>query len=115
MVQEYKKFETRKIAPWILLGIVGVGLSFLAIDPKKVKGFLRREYRGTFQDLVDHSNEKGDVQLVIDNLPENSEKALAKWMNDALEANRRSIARGRTKPHHVMYEVLMSALSLAER
>ena len=117
MAQENKKFETKKITltPWILLGIAGIGLSFFAVDPSKIKSLLRNEYRSTFQNLVDGSNEKEEVKLAINNLPDNSEQVLAKWMNDALEAKRRSIAKGRTKPHHVMYHVFMNALSLAKR
>lgn len=110
-----KGFEINRALPFLALAGMGLGLSLLAIDPDTIKKFLRNEYRSTFDNLLRNSNEKEEVDMAIENLPEGSEQGVAKWMNDALEAKRRAIAKGHIRPHHVMHIVLMNALSLTNR
>jgi len=108
-------FEFKKTLPFLALSGMVLTLSMLAINPDEVRKHLRNEYRQTFKNLVEGSNEKEDVQMAIDNLPEGSEPVVAKWLNDALQAKSRAISKKQIKPHHVMYDVLMSALSLSKR
>jgi len=112
MQEKGTNFKLKKIFPFLALASMGLGLSLLCIDPKKVRSFLRKEYRPIFDNLLDHSNEKEEVDLAIENLPEGTESVVAKWMNDSMEGNRRRIAKGHMKPHHVLAEVLKAALEL---
>lgn len=114
MPETIRKFEFRKAFP--LIALVGLGaLSLFAIKPAKVRERLKSNYRNIFDNLLANSNEKEEVDMIVENLPEGSEPALAQWMNDAMEANSRKIAKGQVKPHHVLVNVLESALSLAGR
>lgn len=114
MAQENKKFETKKIAPWILLGIAGVGLSFFA-NPAVIKNFLWGDIKNVFGDLVEYSNEKVEVEELLSSVPDGEEQTLAGWFNTAVRKESRAISKGRIKPHHVLLDVLRGAASVYNR
>lgn len=105
MANEKIGFEFKKFLPVLSIAALGLGLSLLAIDYKRVKFFLNREFQETFENLVTRSGEKDEIQMALENLPDDSEHVLAGWMNAALNKRRRV-----NKPHLLMKNIIMTAL-----
>ncbi len=107
-----KGFELKKTLPLFALAVAGIGL-LLSANPDLILALLRKEYKETFKNLIKGSNEKEEMQIYMDYIPDGSEPIVASWINDAMSGSSRKISRGQIKPHIVMANVVQSAYELA--
>ncbi len=105
-------FEIKKALPLLALAATGIGLA-LSANPDLIIALLRKEHRETFKNLIKGSNEREEMDIYMQYIPDGSEPVVAQWINDAMSGNSRRINRGQIKPHIVMADVVQGAYELA--
>ncbi|OGK16935.1 hypothetical protein A2774_00360 [Candidatus Roizmanbacteria bacterium RIFCSPHIGHO2_01_FULL_39_12c] len=109
-MSDYLKPTIEKNTNWrCLAGLAALGYGMsLFCNAADILKYLKGPNRNTFEQLVYRSNERNEVEIFLEYIPDSAAREVADMINKSVKLNK-------PKPHHRMFDVLNSVYNYHSR